>query len=145
MAFQYFLYLPTLPDQAGQAKESAKRQGKGFSDLEGKRASFVLELDKILNANIYKYLWCIITADEVETEDMNEIFLVTYVADYQPETTRMARYANIVTLALPRKVSECYDICNTADCLALSYNQVSAMVTAMVSAAFKAEGDDLNI
>ena len=34
MAFQYFLYLPTLPDQAGQAKESAKRQGKRFSDLE---------------------------------------------------------------------------------------------------------------
>ena len=83
---------------------------------------------------------------------MNEIFLDTksdnddtYDADYQPETTSMARYANVVTLALPRKVLECDDICNTADFLALSNHQVTAMVTAMVSAEFKAEGDDLNI
>ena len=136
MAFQWFLYLPTLPDHVGQAKESAKKQGKGFSDLEGKRAFFALELDQIFNTNVYKYLWCITTEDEVETEDMNEIFLDTYVADYQPETIRMARSANIVTLALLRKVSECDDICNTADCLNLSYNQVLAMVTAMVSAEF---------
>ena len=69
----------------------------------------------------------------------------TYDADYQLETTSMAYYANMVTLALPRKVSECDDICNTADCLALLDNQVTAMVTTMVSAAFKAGGDDLNI
>ena len=54
-------------------------------------------------------------------------------------------YARMVTLALPRKVSECDDICNTADCLALSDNQVTTMVTTMVSAVFKAEGDDVNI
>ena len=88
----------------------------------------------MFNTNIYKYLWCIITEDEVETEDLNEIFLDTktdndntYDADYQPETTSMARYANVVTLALPRKVMECDDICNTADCLALSDNQVTTM------------------
>ena len=69
----------------------------------------------------------------------------TYDADYQPETTSMARYENIATLAFPIKVSECDDICNTADCLPLSENQGSAIVTAMVSAGFKAEGDDLNI
>ena len=83
---------------------------------------------------------------------MNEIFLDTksdnddtYDADYKAETTSMACYANMVTLAIPRKVLQCDDICNTADCLVLSDNQVTAMVTAMVSAAFKAEGDDLNI
>ena len=83
---------------------------------------------------------------------MNEIFLDTksdnddtYDADYQPETTSIACDANMVTLAFPRKVSECDDICKTADCLALSDNQVTAMVTTMVSAVFKAEGDDLNI
>ena len=81
-----------------------------------------------------KYIWIY-----TKTDNDN-----TYDADYQPETTSMACYANVVTLALPRKVSECDDICNTADCLALSHNQVTAMVTTMVSAVFKAEGDDLN-
>ena len=107
-----------------------------------------MELDQIFNTNIYKYLWCIITEDEVETEDVNEVFLDTktdnndtYDEDYQPETASMAHYANMVTLALRRKVMECDDICNTADCLTLSDNQV----TTMVSAVFKAEGDDLNI
>ena len=95
------------------------------------------------------------TEDEVETEYVNEIFQDTksdnedtYDADYQletTETTSMARYAKMVTLALPRKVSECDDICNTiANCLALSDNQVTAMVTTMMSAVFKAEGDHLN-
>ena len=82
---------------------------------------------------------------------MNEIFLDTktdnedtYDAEYHLETTSMARSANMVTLASPRKVSEWGDICKTADCLALSDNQVTAMVTTMVSAVFKADGDDLN-
>ena len=114
-----------------------------------------MKLDQISNTNIYKYLCCIIIEDEVETEDMNEIFLDTkndnddtYDADYLLETTSIACSANmvsLVTLAFPRKVSECEDICNTADCLALSDNQVTVVVTAMVSAVFKAEGDDLNI
>ena len=69
----------------------------------------------------------------------------TFDADFQPGTTSMAHYADLVTLAFPRKVSECNDICNTADCLALLDNQVTAMATTMVSAVLKAEGDDLNI
>ena len=75
---------------------------------------------------------------DTESEDADDDD--TFDADYQPESSSTAQYANMVNLAFPRKVMECDEICNTADRLALTDNQVTAMVPAVL----KAGGADLN-
>lgn len=76
--------------------------------------------------------WADSTDSEGTTEDNQDM-------DYQP-VAGCSQHQAAVTLTFPRKIMECLEICNAADRLALSDNQV----TTMVSATLKAGGADLD-